>query len=285
MVFGAHQSIQGGICNAITRGREATCDAIQIFNKSSNQWRARPLGDEEVTSFHGLVEETGIPVVCSHVSYLINLASPDPVLSRKSLVSLKEEVARCMRLRIPNLVMHPGAHVGSGEEEGIRRIAEGLNRLLEDVPDSGVTLCLETTAGQGSTLGRTFEELAAIIDRVDREERMGVCIDTCHVFAAGYPLAPSRHCRRTIDQFDETVGLDRLKVMHLNDSKQGIGSRKDRHEHIGKGEIGLEGFRSVVNDPRLRRVPMIIETPKEKDLAEDRENLKLLRSLVGKGNG
>ncbi len=283
VTFGAHQSIGGGICNAITRGQEATCDAIQIFNKSSNQWRARPLGDEEVESFLELVEETGIAVVCSHVSYLINLASPDPALSRKSLASLKEEVKRCGRLQIPNLVLHPGAHVGSGEEKGIERIAENLNRLFDSVPDSSVTVCLETTAGAGSTLGRTFEELAAIIDRVDREERMGVCIDTCHVFAAGYPLAPPRHYRRTVGQFEEAVGLDRLQVMHLNDSKQDLGSHKDRHEHIGKGEIGLGGFRSVVNDPRLRHVPMILETPKGEDLAEDRENLKLLRSLVRKG--
>ena len=283
MLFGAHQSISGGVFRAIERGREATCDTVQIFNKSNNQWRAKKLSASEVDQFLGAIETTGIGVACSHDSYLINLASPDPGLEEKSLRSFVTEVERCNLLRIPNLVFHPGSHVGSGVETGLDRIAANLNRVFEEVPDNEVCLCLEATAGQGTNLGHRFEELAWIIERVDNDSQMGACIDTCHLFAAGYPLAGAEEYAATMGQFDEIVGLGRLRIIHANDSKRELGSRVDRHEHIGEGEIGLEGFRHVVNDERLQDIPVIIETPKGEDLAEDAENLRVLRSLVAQG--
>ncbi len=282
MKFGAHESIAGGVYNAITRGQTATCDMIQMFNKSNNQWQAKKLASEDVERFFTTIEDTGIGVACSHASYLINIASPDEALNNKSRGSLKEEMERCNLLKIPNLVFHPGAHVGSGEEAGMDRIVSNINVMFEELSDNSVTLCLEATAGQGSVLGNTFEQLAYMIDRVENDSQIGVCIDTCHIFAAGYPITDSADYKKTMRQFDQTVGLDRLKVMHLNDSKRPFGSRKDRHEHIGKGEIGIEAFRNVVNDSKLKNVPMVIETPKEEDLVEDQENLKLLRSLAKK---
>ncbi len=282
MLFGAHESISGGVYKAIERGRLATCDTIQMFNKSNNQWRAAGLKPDEIDKFFALQEETGITVATSHTSYLINIASPDRALSEKSYRSLKEEMERCRLLRIPNLVMHPGSHVGSGEEIGIARIAENINKLFDELPDNDVTLLLETTAGQGSNLGYTFEQLAAMIDKVEDKARIGVCLDTCHIFAAGYPIVDPKDYRATMRSFDKIIGLDRLRIIHLNDSKKELGSRRDRHEHIGQGFIGLEGFRNIVNDRRLRKIPMILETPKGEDLTEDRENLRVLRSLVKK---
>ena len=279
-MLGAHQSIEGGLHKAIKRGQQATCDTIQIFNKSSMQWRAHRLLKAETNRFFGLIEETGVTVACSHTSYLINLASPQRGLNRRSYLSLRGEVKRCNLLQIPNLVLHPGAHVGSGSEAGMDRIAQNLNRLFDEVPDNTVTLCLESTSGAGSVLGGSFEELAYIIDRVDNGDRMGVCLDTCHLFAAGYPLGEPAEYRRTLRQFDTIVGLKRLRILHQNDSLGEFGSHRDRHAHIGEGEIGLEGFRLLVNDRRLRRVPMILETHKSEDLHEDVANLKVLRSLV-----
>jgi deoxyribonuclease-4 len=282
MQFGAHESIGGGLSSAVYRGQQATCDTIQLFNKSSNQWQAKELREEEVEPFLAAIDETGVTVACSHTSYLINIASPDPDLEARSCESLAEELARCDLLEIPHLVLHPGSHVGTGAAAGVERVARNLDRLFAAQPDNQVTLCLETTAGQGSHLGCTFEELAGIIDRIEAQERVGVCLDTCHLFAAGYPLADLEDYRRTMAQFAEIIGLERLKVIHLNDSQTPLGARRDRHEHIGKGEIGLEAFRHIVNDPRLKNIPMIIETPKGEDLAEDIENLRVLRSLVKK---
>ena len=280
MLFGAHQSIAGGVFNAVYRGQKATCDTIQIFNKSNNQWRAKKLGVEEIDRFFAAIEETGVSVVCSHTSYLINIASPDVSLREKSYKSLTEEMERCELLRIPVLVMHPGSHVGSGEEVGMNTIAEQINRLFDVLADNRVVLALEATAGPGTNLGSKFEQLAHIIDLVEDEDRIGVCLDSCHMFAAGYQLVEPKGYRRTIRAFDEIIGLERLKVFHLNDSLKEFDSRRDRHEHIGKGHIGLEGFRNIVNDRRLKKVPMILETPKGEDLAEDRENLTVLRGLV-----
>jgi deoxyribonuclease-4 len=282
MPFGAHESIAGGIEKSILRGQQATCDTIQIFNKSSNQWRAKELKTEEIDEFFRLIEETGVTVATSHTSYLINIASPDPALNDKSYEALKVEMERCQLLKIPNLVMHPGSHVGTGEEAGMDRIAKNINRLLDELSGDNVCLLLETTAGQGSHLGYKFEELAYMIDRVDDKSRVGVCLDTCHIFAAGYPISKPKDYKQTIKQFDDLVGLDRLHIIHMNDSKKEFGSRKDRHEHIGKGEIGLEAFRNFVNDKRLKAVPMILETPKGEDLADDIKNLKVLRGLVKK---
>lgn len=286
MKFGAHMSIAGGMHKAILRGQTATCDVIQVFDKSNNQWRAAPLKSDDLDQYFALIEETGIAVATAHSSYLINIASPDPVLFERSLDSLIEEMERCRTLRIPNLVLHPGSHVGSGETPGLRKVAEAVNMMFDRLsPENEVTLLLETTAGQGSNLGYRFEHLAEIVDMVENDAKIGVCLDTCHIFSAGYALAPRREYRQTIDEFDAVIGLPRLRIVHMNDSKKPLGARRDRHEHIGKGFIGLEGFANLVNDPRLRAVPMILETPKGPELVEDIENLKVLRGLVGTDKG
>lgn len=282
MQFGAHESIAGGVYKSIERGKLATCDTIQIFNKSNNQWRAAKLQPDDVDRYFQLQEETGVTVATSHTSYLINVASPDKALNEKSYRSLKEEMERCNLLKIPNLVMHPGSHVGSGEQAGLDLIASNINRLFSELKDNACCLLLEATAGQGTNLGYSFEQLAYMIDKVEDKEHMGVCLDTCHIFAAGYPIITVKDYRKTIKQFDETVGLKKLRIIHINDSKREFGSKVDRHEHIGQGYIGLEGFRNFVNDRRLAGVPMILETPKGEDLKEDIENLKILRGLVSK---
>lgn len=281
MQFGAHMSIAGGVYKAITRGQDTTCDTIQIFNKSNNQWRAKELSDDEVEKYFENIKETGVTVSCSHSSYLINIASPKPDLETKSRDALKLEMQRCEILKIPNLVLHPGSHVGEGEEAGMNRIADNINRMFDELgPDNHVVLALEATAGQGTNLGYKFEQLAYIIDKVEADEKMGVCLDTCHIFAAGYPIVDPKDYKKTMKSFDEIVGLDRLKIFHMNDSKREFGSKKDRHEALGEGEIGLEAFRNIVNDPKLKKVPMILETPKEEDGLEDVRNLKILRGLV-----
>jgi len=280
MIFGAHESIAGGVFNAVILGHKATCDTIQMFNKSSNQWRAKKLESKEIDEFFRQIELTGVTVSVSHTSYLINIASPDPALDKKSSDALREELERCEVLRIPNLVLHPGSHVGSGEESGMNLIAGNINGIFDALPDGKVCLLLETTAGQGTNLGYTFEQLAYMIDRVEDKKRVGVCLDTCHIFAAGYPIIDPKDYKKTIKHFDDVIGLDRLKIIHVNDSLKEFGSKKDRHEHIGKGHIGLDGISNFVNDKRLAKVPMVLETPKEEDLTEDIENLKVLRSLV-----
>ena len=282
MIFGAHESIAGGVFNAVERGHRATCDTIQMFNKSNNQWRAKKLQTDEIDKFFETIETTGVTVATSHTSYLINIASPDAALNEKSYKSLKEEMERCETLKIPNLVMHPGAHVGSGEETGMKAIAGNINRLFSELKDNHVTLLLEATAGQGTVLGSKFEHLAYMIDMIVDKSHIGVCLDTCHIFAAGYPLIDPKDYRKTIKSFDDIVGLDKLGIIHVNDSLREFASGKDRHEHIGQGHIGLDGFRNLVNDRRLEEIPLILETPKGEDLAEDIENLRILRSLVNK---
>ncbi len=280
MLFGAHESISGGIHLAVQRGHQATCDTIQVFNKSNNQWRAKPLTPEDIDAFFAAQKETGVTVSASHTSYLINLASPNPELEQKSFAALKVEVERCNMLRIPFLVMHPGSHLGAGEEAGLQQIADNINRLFDSFVDNEVTLLLEVTAGQGSNLGYKFEQLAWLIEHIEDSAHVGVCFDTCHVFAAGYPLVKSSEYRATMKSFDEIIGIERIRILHLNDSRRELGSKIDRHEHIGKGHIGLDGFSNVVNDKRLADIPKIIETPKGPELIEDIENLKILRGLV-----
>ena len=282
MLFGAHESISGGVFNAIERGQTATCDTIQMFNKSNSQWRAKKIEQVELDKYFEMIKETGVTVSTSHSSYLINIASPDKELNEKSYKSLKEEMERCEMLKIPNLVLHPGSHVGTGEEAGIKRIIKNLNRLFKELKDNNVCLLLETTAGQGSNLGYTFEQIAEMIDGVKIQDHIGVCLDTCHIFAAGYPISDPKEYKQTMKKFDDIIGLDKLRIIHMNDSKKEFGSRRDRHEHIGKGHIGIEAFRNIVNDKRLKNIPMILETPKEEELKEDIENLKVLRSLVKK---
>jgi deoxyribonuclease-4 len=282
MLLGAHMSISGGVYNAVLDGEKATCDTIQIFTKSSNQWRAKPLTDDEIARFFNEQKNTGVSVSCAHDSYLINLGSPDKELFNKSLESFQIELERCDILHVANLVMHPGSHVGSGEEAGLKKIVEAINKSFEKLNKSNTIVCLETTAGQGSNLGYKFEQLAHIIDMVEDKSRMGVCLDTCHIFAAGYPIQNEDDYMKTIMEFDKTIGLQRLKIIHFNDSKKGLGSKVDRHEHIGQGELGLEPFRHILNDKRLDKVPKILETPKGDELLEDIENLKILRSLIMK---
>lgn len=281
-LLGAHMSIAGGVFNAFLHGQAVGCNTIQIFVKSTNQWKAKPLGAEEVEKYHQLQKETGIAPVVAHDSYLINVASQDKALYAKSREALKIEVERCQTLKIPYLVMHPGSHVGAGEKVGLATIAQALNEIFSEVEDKGTKIALEATAGQGSNLGYKFEHLAEIISQVKQNHRLAVCLDTCHIFAAGYDIKTADGYKNTMAEFDKIVGLNRLAAIHFNDSKKGFGSRVDRHEQIGKGEIGKEPFGFFLNDSRLTNVPKILETPKGPDYAEDKINLKVLRSLIKK---
>jgi deoxyribonuclease-4 len=279
LLAGAHMSIAGGMHKAFERGRSVRCRTIQIFLKSSNQWKARTLTDDDRMLFREAREKSGISPVLAHDSYLINLASPDPDLHRKSLDAFVEEMRRANDLGVPCLILHPGAHLGAGVQAGINRVARALNRAIDRVGPP-VRLLLETTAGQGSSLGSRFEELAAILERMRNPERAGVCLDTCHIFAAGYDIRSREGYEKTLREFDRLIGVGRIQAIHVNDSLKDLGSRVDRHSHIGKGRIGLEAFRCLVNDPRFVDVPKILETPKGEDMREDRRNLAKLRALM-----
>lgn len=285
-LFGSHLSIAGGYYKAVRRAAELGMDCVQLFTKNNNQWRAKPLGDEDVRLFRESLSETGITHPISHDSYLINLASSDEELWMKSIDAMVVELERAHRLGIPHVVAHPGSHVGAGEEFGLRRVAAGLDHVFERTSQLPTTVALETTAGQGTNLGNRFEHLAEIMGRCSYSKRLTVCLDTCHVFAAGYSLAPKRKYLATFAEFDRIVGLDRLVAIHVNDSKKGLGSRVDRHEHIGKGYLGIEPFEHLVNDRRFTKLPMYLETAKEVDPQTGRDwdaiNLELLRSLVKK---
>ncbi|NPV30428.1 MAG: deoxyribonuclease IV [Firmicutes bacterium] len=280
MPLGAHMSIAGGVDKAVLRGASIGCETIQIFTKNTNQWRAKPLGPEEIARFQEARARTGIEPIFAHTSYLINLGSPQEELWEKSLASLLLEMERCAALGLPYLVMHPGAHLGAGEEAGLDRITRGLNEILARTEESGVMVLLEVTAGQGSNLGWRFEHLARLLEDSFYPERLGVCFDTCHAFAAGYDLRTPEAYAKTFDEFEKIIGIRQLKAVHLNDSRGELGSRLDRHEHIGLGRIGLEAFRLLLNDPRLRSLPMVLETPKGPDMKEDVQNLATLRSLL-----
>lgn len=278
--FGSHVSASGGVHKALQQAIDVGATSCQIFSKNQRQWVAKPLDPGVVEQFHAERERTGIEQMVIHDSYLINLASPKDDLIAKSMAAFEDELVRADQLKIKYLVTHPGAHTGSGVEEGIRKFAESLNRVFDDLPDNDVIVCLETTAGQGTTLGRTFEEIAEIIDKTEAKERVGVCLDTCHVFAAGYDLRSEESTVAVFDEFDRVIGLDNLQVLHLNDSKQPFASNKDRHDHIGKGEIGLPAFTAIVNDTRLSGLPAILETEKDATGDYDRMNLETLRGLV-----
>jgi len=280
-ILGAHMSISGGLHLAVERALSVDCRALQIFTKNASQWRAKPLSVNAVASFREAWEQSGLTTVFAHDSYLINLASPDPPLLRKSITALGDELERAERLGLPFVVSHPGAHKGDGEEQGLERVARSLDVVHREHPDLDVKVLLETTAGQGTSLGFRFEHLAGIIDRVEQPERLGVCLDTCHIFAAGYDLRTAGNYDRTMAEFGRVVGFDRLLALHVNDSKKDLGSRVDRHEHIGEGALGLEAFRCLMNDKRLQTIPKVLETRKGPDLEEDRRNLGRLRSLVG----
>ena len=283
--LGSHMSIAGGLDKAPLRGKQAGCDTIQVFTKSNRQWRAKRISDQEVEAFKTNLALTGIGPVVAHDCYLVNLAAPRSAVWKKSVVAFRVEMERAERLGIPYLVTHPGSHAGAGEAEGMKRVAEALNELLASLPGAGVRTLLETTAGQGSSLGHRFEEIAAILAEVEERDRVGFCLDTCHVFAAGYDIRTLDGYRKTMADLDACLGLDRLQAIHLNDSMGGLGSRVDRHAHIGEGRLGLRPFRHLVNDPRLRRVPMILETPKDDDFVKaDRRNLARLRRLLDKSD-
>jgi deoxyribonuclease IV len=282
MKFGAHMSISGGLHKAFGHGERAGCEALQIFSKNQQQWRAKPLTEADIAMFKAEHQRCGAWPLAVHDSYLINLATPGDELWEKSIAAFGEELERCAALGIPYLVTHPGAHTGSGEEAGLRREADALNRLFKEGVGGDVLVLLETTAGQGSCLGYRFEHLARLIELVEHQERLGICVDTCHILAAGYDIRTSEAYTVTFAAFDRLVGLDRIKVFHVNDSQKGLGSRVDRHTHIGEGEIGIEGFRALVNDARFVDLPMILETPKGEDLAEDIANLAQLRGLIEK---
>ena len=278
--LGAHMSIAGGLPNAIVRARAVQATALQVFVKSSSQWAARPFAPGEVEAFRAASGEAGLDRhTLAHASYLINLASPDDVLWEKSIAAFRVELDRCDALGIPWLVVHPGAHVGSGVPSGIARVAEALHRVLPKT-GQGAGVLLETTAGQGSTLGARFEELGEILKLANDPERVGICFDTCHVLAGGYEFRSASTYAETMTALDRAVGLDRLHGVHLNDSKGDLGCRRDRHEHIGQGKVGLEAFRLILTDSRLRDVPMVLETEKGDDLEEDRVNLGVLRSVL-----
>jgi deoxyribonuclease-4 len=289
--LGAHLSIAGGLPRAVDRAVASRCEALQIFTKSAGQWRARPLPQDEIVLFRRRVAETGIHPVVAHNSYLINIAAASPALRAQSLAALGEELDRAEALGLDGLVMHPGSYTTGNEEEGLRLIGDGLRELLRQRPHARTTILLEHTAGQGTNLGHRFEHLAAVIEGLDGSPRVGVCLDTCHLLTAGYDLCSEGGYRSTFREFDRIVGIDRIKVFHLNDSKKPCGSRVDRHEHIGRGCLGLEPFRRLLNDRRFAKLPMLLETPKletpesrrRSDVDPlDARNLRTLRRLMRK---
>jgi len=281
-LLGAHMSIAGGYYKAVDAAAKLGMDCVQLFTKNNNQWRAKPLTPEDVDAFRDSLERTGIKSPVAHDSYLINLASPDNALWDKSVDAYTHELERAEALGLIGVVMHPGSFVASTEAEGLSRIVEGLNIAHDRTKQARVQTLLEATAGQGSALGHRFEHLAELLDRVEAKERMGVCVDTCHIFAAGYPLHTADEYSATMDEFERVVGVNWIRAFHLNDSKKPLGSRVDRHEHIGRGHLGLEPFRHLLNDPRFKQTPMYLETEKGEEDGEDLDaiNLRTLRSLL-----
>ena len=281
-MFGSHLSIAGGMHNALLKAEEFGMDTVQVFTKNQQQWKCSPLTDQCIADWKSHARRLKFKRTVSHDSYLINLAATNPQFWRQSVELFVEELSRCNQLGIPYLVTHPGAHMGAGEEEGLRKIAAALDVIHDLVPDEGVITCLEITAGQGSALGYKLGHLAEIITRVKSPKRLGVCLDTAHLFAAGYDFRGRRYAAFR-KELSRDVGLSRVKVIHMNDSKKDLGSRVDRHDHIGRGKIGVEGFKPFVRDEAWEKVPKILETPKEKDEKGrdwDVVNLEILRSLV-----
>ena len=280
ILLGAHMSIAGGASMAIERARSIKCTAMQMFVKNNMQWFARPLARDEITRFREHRQRGELLSVFAHANYLINLAATNGQFHANSIRSLSEELVRADQLELPFLVLHPGAHLGAGEEAGLEKIVESIDLVFSGLRKVKTRIALETTAGQGSCLGNRFEHLACIISRVREPKRLCVCLDTAHIFAAGYDISSEASARKTFREFDQVIGLDRLVAIHLNDSKTACGSRVDRHEHIGKGKIGLPAFRFIMRDRRFRKIPKVLETPKGKDLREDVVNLKTLRRLL-----
>jgi deoxyribonuclease-4 len=272
-------SIAGGLDLAFQRGEEVGCTAMQIFTANASRWRAKPVTEEAAEKFRNRWEESSIGPVFAHDSYLINLASQDNRLWQKSKQAFLEELQRCAQLGIKGLVMHPGAHLGTGEATGLARVRSAFDEILAQAPEE-VMILVENTAAQGSYLGGPFSHIATLLKNFP-QHRFGVCFDTCHACAAGYDLTTAAGYQATMDEFDHLIGFDRIQLFHMNDSKKGCGSRVDRHAHIGEGAIGLEGFRNLMQDTRLAHIPKILETPKGKDGAMDRKNLAILRKMAG----
>jgi deoxyribonuclease-4 len=276
-MLGAHVPTAGGLFRAPENGRTIAAEAIQVFTRSQLQWKARPVGKREASSFHAALASSGVKTVLAHGSYLVNLGSPFKAALRRSRAAFFADMARCHALGIRYLVFHPGAHMGAGEKAGLATIARSLDHVLERGEALDVMPLLEVTAGQGSCLGHRFEHIAEILGTVRHPDRVGVCLDTCHLYAAGYDVATPDGYEKTLDELERRVGLARVRAIHLNDAKLGLGSRRDRHASIGKGELGLDTFRRVVRDPRLRGVPKVLETPGP--ISRWDEELRLLRRL------
>lgn len=281
-LFGAHLSIARGCHNAVAAAVALQCDTLQIFTKNASQWKASPLAEADITAFRRAASASNLAHITAHDSYLINLASPDDGIFAKSVAAFVDEMERAEALGLSYLVTHPGAHTGSGEEAGLARVIAGYDAVHARCAGFHVRVLIETTAGQGTALGHRFEHIGTILERATCADRMGVCLDTCHVFAAGYPLDSEADYGATFQQFDDLVGLPRLKLFHVNDSAKPLGSRVDRHAGIGLGEIGANAFRRLVTDPRFRHLPMILETPKKDDSGNEMDavNLALLRSFA-----
>jgi deoxyribonuclease-4 len=280
ILLGAHMSIRGGVSLAIERARSIRCTAMQMFVKNNMQWFARALTREEIRAFLNHVQRSELLSVFGHANYLINLATTNPQFHANSIRALAEELVRADQLELPFLVLHPGAHLGAGEEAGLKKIADSVDEIFRKIPKVKTKIALEITAGQGSCIGHRFEHLAHIIANVREPERLRVCLDTAHLFAAGYEIGRESGVKKTFHEFDRVIGRSRLVAIHVNDSKTGQGSRVDRHEHIGKGRIGLDAFRFIMRSPRFSKIPKVLETPKGKDLAEDVINLKTLQRLA-----
>ncbi len=281
--FGSHLSVAGGFQNAFHEGVEIGCDCLQIFVKNQRQWKAKPITVEQIAAYKQAATETGIGPVVAHASYLLNLASPEAENRDKSIKALVDELERCEALGVVGLVLHPGAHMKDGDDKGIQRISASLDKAHTATKGIACRVLLESTAGQGTTIGHEVEHLGRIIDGVKAGERLGVCLDTCHLFAAGYDIRNTDAYEAMIQAMDKSFGLDRIACIHMNDSKHELGSRRDRHEHIGEGCIGRKGFVNVVNDSRLVGVPMILETEKgddDKGRPYDKVNLDKLRRMV-----
>lgn len=278
--LGAHISITGGFAKAIDRGEQAGCDTIQIFTKSNRQWAASPIADVDAESFLERRKTSAIDPVFVHTSYLINVCALNPETMEKSVAALIDELERAAKLQLPFVVLHPGSYTGGNVADAVTLAAKNIDRVIESTKRAKVKVAIENTAGQGTALGTTFEQIADLLDQIENKDRTCVCLDSCHLFAAGYDISAAAGYKKTISDFDRIVGLDRLAAIHLNDSKGGLGSHLDRHEHIGAGKIGLEGFAHFVNDRRLAHVPMVVETPKDNDIEDDMMNLTALRQLI-----
>lgn len=277
-LLGAHLSIAKGFDKALYEAQQLGCSTLQIFTKNANSWKEKDVSPKKIKEFAKAKQQTGIQIIASHTAYLINLASKDRDIRTKSIQALKNELLRSAKLELSFVVLHPGSHNGAGEKEGILLLAESINVIFDEVSENIPLLLLETTAGQGTSLGHRFQQLASIMEKVTRSQNVGICMDTSHIFAAGYDIRTQKSYHHTMEAFESAVGFRHLHLFHLNDSKKDLGSRIDRHEHIGKGFIGSDAFKYIMNDPRFCHIPKIIETPKEDNM--DRVNLEFLRNLA-----